>query len=86
MSDSSEDYCTIAEEVLEGASQGLIPGKFLVDVLPFLRYIPTWLPGTSSQKLFAKWQAAADKLKNVPFNNLKAALVSIELITIRLLT
>ena len=34
----------------------LSPGLFAVDFLPFLRYIPEWLPGGGSHKVARKWR------------------------------
>ena len=62
-----DEYMANVDAALEGPAQGLVPGKFLVEYLPFLKYIPPWVPGASSQKLWAKWQAAAERLKNMPF-------------------
>ncbi|KAL1742787.1 cytochrome P450 [Schizophyllum fasciatum] len=36
----------MAEEVTNAASDFAAPGKWLVDALPFLQYIPDWFPGT----------------------------------------
>lgn len=71
----TEDYATMFEEAIEGPHAGLEPGRFLVEFLPFLRYIPPWLPGTSSQKLFLKWQAAGNRLKNEPYHRVAASMV-----------
>lgn len=77
MGNSTEDFYTMANETLEGASQGLVPGRFLAEFFPFLRHIPTWLPGTGSQKLFVKWQAAESRLKNAPFGYVKTSMVKL---------
>ena len=66
-SEDDDEYMAAVDAALEGPVQGLVPGKFLVQYFPFLRYIPAWIPGATSQKLWAKWQAAAKKLKDTPF-------------------
>ncbi|KAI0697620.1 cytochrome P450 [Cerioporus squamosus] len=68
-------YVAAVDAALEGPVQGLVPGTFLVDFLPFLRYIPTWFPGATSQRLFAKWQAAGETLKSLPYDHVKAVLL-----------
>lgn len=73
--DENDDYIQMLEDAVTGAVEGLVPGKFLVEFLPFLRYIPPWLPGATSQRLWAKWMAAADRLKNTPFQHTKMKLV-----------
>ncbi|PIL29427.1 cytochrome P450 [Ganoderma sinense ZZ0214-1] len=87
--DENDVYVEISEEAVVGVTEGLVPGKFLVEFLPFLRYIPPWFPGASSRRLWAKWRAAADRLQNVPFEHAKAKLESGEAtpsVTAKLLT
>ncbi|TFK92570.1 cytochrome P450 [Polyporus arcularius HHB13444] len=76
--DEDDRYIAALEAALEGPIQSLVPGTFLVDFLPFLRYIPTWFPGATSQRLFAKWQAAAETLKNLPYDHVEAAMKASE--------
>ncbi|TBU44100.1 cytochrome P450 [Dichomitus squalens] len=77
--DGDDEYAKIAKEALEGPVEGLVPGKFLVEFFPSLRHIPPWFPGATSQRLWAKWQAAGERLKNVPFSRAKAKLASGEM-------
>ncbi len=77
--DEDDPYVAAVDAALEGPVQGLVPGTFLVDFLPFLRYVPTWFPGATSQRLWAKWQAAAETLKNLPYDHVKAALDQVRL-------
>lgn len=66
----------LVEDAQEGIAQGLVPGRFLVQFLPFLRYMPAWLPGAGFKRLSNKWRAAARSAKYVPFEEVKRALVS----------
>ncbi|KAM5536769.1 hypothetical protein V8D89_009487 [Ganoderma adspersum] len=72
--DENDVYIQISEDAITGAVDGLVPGRFLVEYLPFLRHVPPWCPGAASQRLWAKWMAAGDRLKNVPFEHAKAKL------------
>ncbi|PIL29133.1 cytochrome P450 [Ganoderma sinense ZZ0214-1] len=72
--DEHDAYVELSDHAMEGVKQGMIPGKFLVEWLPFLRHIPPWFPGAKSQRLWAEWMAAGDKLMNVPFEYAKAKL------------
>ena len=69
-------YIAALDDALEGPVQSLVPGTFMVDFLPFLRYVPAWFPGAASQRLWIEWQAAAKQLKNVTYDEVEAALVS----------
>ncbi|KIY43463.1 cytochrome P450, partial [Fistulina hepatica ATCC 64428] len=44
-------YITEAEECLDIISRYSMPGAFLVDLVPVLKYLPTWFPGASFHKL-----------------------------------
>ncbi|KAI0751762.1 cytochrome P450 [Daedaleopsis nitida] len=74
LADDDHTYTAIGEAAIEGSIEGLVPGKFLVEFLPFLRHIPTWIPGAASQRLFSKWIAAGDRLKNVPYEHMKSSI------------
>lgn len=37
------EIATVANDYM---LQGAVPGVFLVDALPFLKYVPDWFPGT----------------------------------------
>lgn len=75
--DKIERQITLVEDAQEGVAQGLVPGKFLVQFLPFLRHVPAWLPGAGFKCLSNKWRAAAWSAKYVPFREVKQALVSL---------
>ena len=71
-----DKHLAIIDAALSGAPQGGVPGKFLIRYFPFLRFIPDFLPGAGFQKQFARWQTTANALKNVPFEHVKAFMVS----------
>ena len=74
----AEDHNKYAETFnvsAEGIAQGLVPGKYIVDVLPFLKDVPKWVPGFAWQADFERWRAAVHQVKNVPFTHTKEAMV-----------
>ena len=38
--DENDAYVKIFDAAIAGAVEGMVPGKFLVEVLPFLRHVP----------------------------------------------
>lgn len=76
VAEENDDIIEKVEKAVLGASEGLVPGKYLVEVLPFLRHVPAFVPGAGFQKSFAEWRAAAEDLKHTPFNYVKDAIVS----------
>ena len=68
-------YAATFDVSSEGVSQGLVPGKYLVDLLPFLRHIPKWVPGFAWQADFERWRGAVHDVRNIPFAATKEAMV-----------
>ncbi|KAF8192945.1 cytochrome P450 [Pholiota molesta] len=52
--DADDPYILNAEEALHGLAEAGIPGTFLVDFLPFLKYVPNWFPSVED-----KWYVCA---------------------------
>ena len=75
--ESDDPYISIAEEVLNGASEAGIPGAFWVDLFPILKYIPSWFPGAGFQKKAARWKEAVDTMAEKPFRHVQEQLVQI---------
>lgn len=65
--DPSDVYLRIAEKSVEGLSEALIPGKYWVDFMPFLKYIPAWVPGVQFQKVIAKFKPSVLASKDAPY-------------------
>ncbi|KAK1983937.1 cytochrome P450 [Colletotrichum cereale] len=45
------------DETMENFSRGCVPGAFLVDIFPFLRYVPSWVPGAGFKQIAKEWKA-----------------------------
>ncbi|KAJ7253713.1 cytochrome P450 [Mycena haematopus] len=61
----------IAEDAMEGFSVASEPGRWWVDSLPALKYIPAWFPGASFQREAQRMRADLDKLFHVPYQFVK---------------
>ncbi|KAH9041234.1 cytochrome P450 [Lactarius pseudohatsudake] len=46
----------VADEATDQLNVLLSPGRFAVDFLPFLRYIPEWFPGGGFHKIAREWR------------------------------
>ncbi|KAJ3533544.1 hypothetical protein NMY22_g7294 [Coprinellus aureogranulatus] len=55
--DQTESYIAKMQEVNSGHQETGTPGRFLVDLIPVMRYIPRWMPG-------AGWRKWADYYRN----------------------
>ena len=75
--ESDDPYISIAEEVLNGAAEAGIPGTFLVDMSPFLKYVPSWFPGAGFQKKASRWRELVTTMAEKPFRHVQEQLVLI---------
>lgn len=62
----------IAEKALQSSTEFSTPGLWLVDVLPFLQYIPAWVPGTGWKRAVETERRNVYDLVDLPLNWLKA--------------
>ena len=76
--ESDDSYISIAEEVLNGVAEVGIPGAFLVDMFPILKYIPNWFPGAGFQKKAARWRDATNTMAENPFHHVQEQLVQVQ--------
>ncbi|KAI0260509.1 cytochrome P450 [Gloeopeniophorella convolvens] len=47
------------------------PGAFMVDLVPFLRCVPDWFPGTGWKKLGREWGSNVRVMVDTPFEHVK---------------
>jgi hypothetical protein len=77
--ESDYPYISIAEEVLSGVAEAGIPGSFLVDLFPILKYVPSWFPGAVFQRKAACWREAIKIMADKPFHHVEEQLVQVNL-------
>ncbi|KIJ36850.1 hypothetical protein M422DRAFT_260714 [Sphaerobolus stellatus SS14] len=46
----NDPYIHAAEEALNAAGEAGVPGRFKVDMIPWMKYIPEWVPGRFIQE------------------------------------
>ena len=73
--ESDDPYISMAEIALTGASDASAPGAFLVDMLPFLKYVPSWFPGAGFQKKATRVREAINIMVEEPFRLVQEQLV-----------
>jgi hypothetical protein len=47
---SDDPWIKLAERTVHVITEAGVPGKYLVDVIPVLKYVPEWFPGAGFQK------------------------------------
>ncbi|KAF7296845.1 Cytochrome P450 [Mycena indigotica] len=69
--ETNDPYIRIAELAVGTLSAAGVPGKYLVDAIPLLKYIPAWVPGAGFQQDARIWRDYAKDLVEVPFAETK---------------
>ena len=72
-----DPYISNAEVVMNGITEAGIPGSFWVDLLPVLKYVPSWFPGAGFQKKAARWREAIHIMADKPFGYVQVQLVRV---------
>jgi cytochrome P450 len=52
---------------MEQFSAATVPGKWAVDMLPFLEHLPAWLPGTGFKQTAQHWKQTMQAVGEVPY-------------------
>ena len=73
----NDPYVSIAKEAIEGVSAAGIPGAFLVDLFPVLKYVPSWFPGAGFKRKAARWRGSIYEMLERPYHRVKRDLVSV---------
>ena len=63
----NDPYVKMAEEAIASTAELVIPGAFLVDIVPILKYVPAWFPGAKFQRKAAVMRKYAAIIRNTPF-------------------
>jgi hypothetical protein len=70
-----DPYIRIAEEALEGMAQVTVSTRVLVELIPFLKYIPEWMPGAGFKRQARIWFGLQKKFRERPFDDCLKELV-----------
>ncbi|KAH9924289.1 CyP450 monooxygenase [Epithele typhae] len=73
--ETNDKYITLMEKVTEGL-QAFVPGRYLVEFLPIVRFVPPWMPGARFHQDFAVWRGAADEARKGLYLRTKQGLES----------
>ncbi|KAF5019368.1 hypothetical protein F66182_8618 [Fusarium sp. NRRL 66182] len=57
----------MAGEAMNNFAVAAVPGAFLVDIMPFLRHVPDWVPGTGWKRLAREWGSELQEVVEKPY-------------------
>lgn len=63
----SDPLVDLADEALDQFSRACSPGTWMVDILPFLQYLPEWVPGMTFKKTARHWRATLQAVADRPY-------------------
>lgn len=69
--DGADPLVDLVDEAMNQFSQACVPGKWAVDIVPALKYLPEWFPGTGWQQTAKMWNKTMMDTINVPFEYAK---------------
>ncbi|KAL0573247.1 hypothetical protein V5O48_008716, partial [Marasmius crinis-equi] len=64
-----DPYVAVSEAAIHPLLQALVPGAFLVDSLPWLKYVPAWFPGGGFKRKAEESKKLAIQMAQKPFND-----------------
>ncbi|GBE88750.1 Multifunctional cytochrome P450 monooxygenase af510 [Sparassis crispa] len=70
--DMNDPLVQLAEQANHEFALSTIPGAYLVDVLPILRYVPDWLPGVHFKTQANQWRRTTERLRDEAYESVKA--------------
>lgn len=72
---SEDPYILNAESALYGLAEAGVPGTFLVDFIPWLKYIPSWFPGATFKRKADRWKRINQEVYKRPFEYVEKQMV-----------
>ncbi|PCH45080.1 cytochrome P450 [Wolfiporia cocos MD-104 SS10] len=67
-------YVRMADEAVSATGSTGAPGASLIDIFPFLRYVPPWLPGAGFMRRAYKIGQLVKATNHIPYENVKNAM------------
>ncbi|KXN87126.1 O-methylsterigmatocystin oxidoreductase, partial [Leucoagaricus sp. SymC.cos] len=67
----NDPYINISERAISLLNHASAPGKYTVDAIPWLKYVPDWFPGAHFKRDAKQWKKAALQFIEAPFQATK---------------
>jgi cytochrome P450 len=71
VADEHDSYIALANAALQTFSQASVFGAFLVDYIPMLKYVPSWMPGASFKRKACEWRNLSHEMLESQFKIVK---------------
>lgn len=67
--DPHDEHVTLAEAAVAILIAISVPGKYLVEVFPILRFYPSWLPGAKFKRQGKAWAPIVRRMRDAPWQH-----------------
>ncbi|KAJ7085397.1 cytochrome P450 [Mycena belliarum] len=74
--DTNDPFVDLADKAMAEFSEVMRPGAFLIDVLPILRYVPSWFPGANFKHIAERYGNSCDDLAEIPLAYVREQMAS----------
>ncbi|KAI0367632.1 O-methylsterigmatocystin oxidoreductase [Pilatotrama ljubarskyi] len=68
VAEHNDAYIRLAEKAAAIFTEIVVPGRYLVELLPFLQHIPAWFPGAGFKRDAARWFKDVSAVRDVPYD------------------
>ncbi|KAJ7460270.1 cytochrome P450 [Mycena latifolia] len=68
---SNDPHITVAHTVVDAVAVAAMPGRFLVNSFPSLRYVPSWFPGARFKRQAQEWSKTMHAMRDHLFAETK---------------
>lgn len=62
---------TMIGDAMDKFARAAVPGAFMVDLFPFLKHLPDWMPGTGWKKIARQWRAELIDIREIAYEFVK---------------
>ncbi|KAG6829872.1 hypothetical protein H0H92_003217 [Tricholoma furcatifolium] len=66
--EENDPYLTTAELALKSLADVVFPGRYLVEFIPLLKYVPSWAPGFTFKRMAKEYRDYPIRMVEDPFN------------------
>ena len=65
--EKNDPFINLAEAAVKALSEATVPGAFLVDLIPTLKYVPEFVPGAGFKKQARIWRKLQEDFRERPY-------------------
>ena len=76
LSATNDKYFMMAQRLVEIGEDITVPGRYPVEAIPLLRFLPAWFPGAHFKRFAARARRDITSIKDQLFESAKTAMVN----------